>query len=391
MEAERETVTEGEPVRYRIVMSRPTSGVLVGEVYRYEGEFVHNDPSRTGVGIRSHRGVLYWEVERDTLDDVVDEANGTFTVRLQPGEGYTLGTPSSVTVRILDNDGGAALPPVSPPLVSVANVTVREGPGAVLAFTVTLDRASRETATVDWETLNGSGKAGAKAGQDYEAASGALVFAPGETVNVTVLDDALDERREAMLLYLWNPVGAIIDDAVATGIIENQDPLPAAKSARAISQAMDPVIDYYGKFACYVCQSLLKQGKDACDAPRLNARRLAEFVVEQIREHVLTEGNIRELVRLATTPPPAVAPTTASRQPKSAASSGTSRGARRSWGSPTRSTRRESRATRPEHGRRGPCGTCHATPGTPGARSSSAPRRGTAATPSAASVAASRG
>ena len=80
----------------------------------------------------------------------------------------------------------------SPPLVSVADVKVREGPGAVLAFNVMLDRASRETATVDWETLNGS----AKAGEDYVAASGTLAFGPGETVKtvrVAVIDDAHDE------------------------------------------------------------------------------------------------------------------------------------------------------------------------------------------------------
>ena len=153
VEAEKESVTEGGPVRYRIVMSKPTPGVVVGEVYRYEGEFVHNDLSSGGFGIRSHRGVLYWEVERETLDDVVDEADGTFTVRLQPGEGYTLGPPSSVTVRTLDNDGGEEPPPVSPPLVSVANVTVREGPGAMLAFTVTLDRASQSRT---WPSTRGN-------------------------------------------------------------------------------------------------------------------------------------------------------------------------------------------------------------------------------------------
>ncbi len=234
VEAEREAVTEGEPVRYRIVMSRPTpGGVLVEAVYRYVGEFVRNNPSRTGTGIRSHRGVLYWEVERETLDDVVYEADGAFTVQLQRGAGYTLGTPSSVTVRILDNDReepGPVSPPlvspplVSPPLVSVANATVREGPDAMLAFTVTLDQPFRETATVDWETLNGSGKAGAKAGQDYVAASGTLVFTPGETVktvNVAVLDDDVVEGRETMVLYLPHAVGAIIADAVAKGIIEN--------------------------------------------------------------------------------------------------------------------------------------------------------------------------
>ena len=53
-----------------------------------------------------------------------------------------------------------------------------------------------------------------------------------------------------------------------------------------------------GKFSYYVCQSLLKHGRDACDAPRLNARRFEGLVVDQIRANILTESNIRDLVRL---------------------------------------------------------------------------------------------
>ena len=53
-----------------------------------------------------------------------------------------------------------------------------------------------------------------------------------------------------------------------------------------------------GQFAYYVCQSIMKRGKDACDTPRLNARRFEELVVEKIRSNILTEGNIRELVKV---------------------------------------------------------------------------------------------
>ena len=53
-----------------------------------------------------------------------------------------------------------------------------------------------------------------------------------------------------------------------------------------------------GRFAYYVCQSVMKRGSGACDAPRLNARRFEEMVVGKIRENVLTESNIRELVKL---------------------------------------------------------------------------------------------
>ena len=53
-----------------------------------------------------------------------------------------------------------------------------------------------------------------------------------------------------------------------------------------------------GKFAYYVCQSLLKRGSGTCKTPRLNARRFEEKVVGKIRENVLTESNIRALVKL---------------------------------------------------------------------------------------------
>ena len=53
-----------------------------------------------------------------------------------------------------------------------------------------------------------------------------------------------------------------------------------------------------GKYTYYVCQSLLKRGKEACGTPRLNAKRFEETIIGQIRDHILTEGNIRELVRM---------------------------------------------------------------------------------------------
>ena len=47
-----------------------------------------------------------------------------------------------------------------------------------------------------------------------------------------------------------------------------------------------------------MCHSLLKEGRGACTTPRLNAKRFERLVIDQIREHILTESNIRDLVRL---------------------------------------------------------------------------------------------
>ena len=52
------------------------------------------------------------------------------------------------------------------------------------------------------------------------------------------------------------------------------------------------------RYPYYVCQTLMKRGSGACDAPRLNARRFEEMVVERIRANVLTESSMPDLVKL---------------------------------------------------------------------------------------------
>ena len=47
-----------------------------------------------------------------------------------------------------------------------------------------------------------------------------------------------------------------------------------------------------GRFHYYVCQSLIKRGKDACETPRLNARRFEQMIVGRIRSSILArDGN----------------------------------------------------------------------------------------------------
>ncbi len=46
-----------------------------------------------------------------------------------------------------------------------------------------------------------------------------------------------------------------------------------------------------GRFHYYVCQSLIKRGKGACDTPRLNARRFEQMIVGRIRSSILTRDD----------------------------------------------------------------------------------------------------
>ncbi len=53
-----------------------------------------------------------------------------------------------------------------------------------------------------------------------------------------------------------------------------------------------------GKYSYYVCHSLLMRGSGTCDTPRLNAKSFEKLIVDEIRANILTESNIRDLVKL---------------------------------------------------------------------------------------------
>ena len=53
-----------------------------------------------------------------------------------------------------------------------------------------------------------------------------------------------------------------------------------------------------GQFAYYICGTLFTEGAGTCTARYLNAPRVEDFVVEKIRERILTEETIVELVQL---------------------------------------------------------------------------------------------
>ena len=148
-------------------------------------------------------------------------------------DGHKLETPLTHTVP-------------GPAVLRVADARAREGTDASIDFQVTLSRAASGAVTVGWRTRNGS----AKAGEDFEAASGTLTFAAGETaktISVVVLDDAKDEGEETFRVRLRNAEGAVIADGEATGTIENDDPMPRAWLARfgrtVATQAVDAVTE----------------------------------------------------------------------------------------------------------------------------------------------------
>ena len=153
------------------------------------------------------------------IDDVDPEPAETFTVTLSSPQACVLGTPKTVTVTIPANDS-----PIPDVHMAEASVTREEYVGTV-ALSVVLSTVSTSQVTVNWSTAYGT----ALAGQDYVAASGTVVFDPGQTsksVFVTLVNDSEGEPDEAFSVVLSSPSGAVLGtpNSTVVTILDDDNP-----------------------------------------------------------------------------------------------------------------------------------------------------------------------
>jgi hypothetical protein len=149
------------------------------------------------------------------IGDRLDENDETFLITLS-NETNALILVGQATGTIIDDDIA--------PTVSINNATVTEGNNLTtpMVFTVSLDGPSGRTLTIDFATSDLT----ANGGLDYQATSGVLTFAPGQTsrtLTINVFGDVVSEQDETFNITLSNPVnvqlpvgtvgvGTIIDD-----------------------------------------------------------------------------------------------------------------------------------------------------------------------------------
>jgi serine protease AprX len=112
----------------------------------------------------------------------------------------------------------------NPPKLDVADAAGSEGSGRSMQLTliVKLGRVSTRPVDVRYATVDGTAAAPA----DYQAASGELSFAPGETakqVVVRVVPDTEVESDEMFKVRLSAPSNAMLGRSVATATIRNDD------------------------------------------------------------------------------------------------------------------------------------------------------------------------
>ncbi len=212
------------------------------------GDFLASTPPTT---VTFAQGVALVELALPTVDDSTVEADGSLTVNIPQGAGYSpvyIGPPDSHnqgapyrTLYLYDNDLA----------FSIADAQAGESTGQV-DFSVSLNAPALQQVTVEVATADGDATSHANVtatslGQDFEAKTETLTFAAGEqtkTFSVVTLDDTIHERNETFTAQLskprqvlnryaalrWPALTSLADDGAVGTIVDDEQALVASVS-----------------------------------------------------------------------------------------------------------------------------------------------------------------
>ncbi len=185
-------VTEGGDATFTFTASPlPTSPLAVAVSVAADGDYGIDGGSRT-VTIPPTGS---FTLTLATTGDTTDEPDGSVTVTVNDGAGYTVGSSASGTVSVQDDD-------LPPPAVSITAAAASVTEGGAASFTVSADRAPDADLTVTLAISEATG--GDHVAADDEG-SRSVTIATGETeavFSVATVDDAVDEPDGSVTVTL---------------------------------------------------------------------------------------------------------------------------------------------------------------------------------------------
>ncbi|EHI48880.1 Calx-beta domain-containing protein [SAR116 cluster alpha proteobacterium HIMB100] len=201
------------------------------------------------------------------IDDSFYEGDETVILTLSAPTGATLGSVSTHTYTINDNEGTPTL-----------SVTDRAGASQQVSssypMAVSLSVPSSSIVTVDYAAAGGT----ATEGKDYNLQAGTLTFQAGETAKniiVTILPDSTVEGSETLLVSLTNPTGgAVIGNNTGIFTISPDPNIPVVEKAIEETQTIVAEhVNMQGRDLMLASQNLIKTTIDNLVVQTVQASR----------------------------------------------------------------------------------------------------------------------
>lgn len=218
-----------DPITYSLDESSPSVTLTVTRTNGAEGAASVNWTTIDGTAIGGSdfgaasgvlnfaEGETFKTITLSLTDDLIQEANEQFTVVLSDATVAALGSATTATVTILNNDVAGAV------TFDSAFYTRSESDGSV-TVTVRREGGSSGAVSVNWATVDGS----AVSPDDFVGASGLLQFQNNQAVasfTIQLTDDSVQESNEQFTIVLSNPTNnaTLGANSVTTVTITNDD------------------------------------------------------------------------------------------------------------------------------------------------------------------------
>lgn len=210
-----ETVLEGEDVTLVVNREAGQNGLVSVDYVISLGTASTNDLTVASGTLSFTDGQTSKSIIVSTIEDQDTEDDETFDVVLSsPTNGSTLGTTSSTTVTIIDNDQKTEA-------ISFAESSKSVTEGNQVTLRVNRQGSLEGEVTVDYSTQVDSASQ-----LDFTSASGTLTFADSESqksIMIDTIDDGELEATEAFNVVLSNPTGTAYLGSIQSTSVEIED------------------------------------------------------------------------------------------------------------------------------------------------------------------------
>ncbi len=213
-------VTEGTAASFTLTASpAPTAALTVDVTVSQTGDFGVTAGTRT-VTIPTTGS---YTLTVATTGDTADEADGSVTVSIDTGTGYTVSTTAgSATVAVTDDDDPPPPPPVDPEISITASSDVTEGTAA--SFTLTANPTPAAGLTVN-VTITQNGNYGAATGTRTVT----IPTGGSYTFTVATTNDSTDEADGSLTVTLTTGTGYTVSTTQNAATVNvADDDLPSA-------------------------------------------------------------------------------------------------------------------------------------------------------------------
>ncbi len=206
------SITEGQSARFTLTASpAPSSNLTVSVSVTQSGSFI-SGTAPNSVRISSGRTTASFTVR--TSNDNVIERSGSITAQVRSGTGYNVGSPSSASVTVNDNDD---------PTVTISRGTSPITEGTSATFTLTASAAPLSNLTVSVRVTQSGSFISGTAPTSVRIARGGTTG----TLTVRTDDDDTDERHGSITAQVRRGTGYSVGSPMSASVtVEDNEPDP---------------------------------------------------------------------------------------------------------------------------------------------------------------------